>query len=68
MLIEFILLQQEQAYNAGYASKRTLESLTDTPVELGVASEWGYDMPILSEKPFFIYLSQSGKLQIHAKC
>ncbi|URZ88257.1 glutamine--fructose-6-phosphate transaminase (isomerizing) [Floricoccus penangensis] len=49
------------SYNAGYASKRTLESLTDTPVELGVASEWGYDMPILSEKPFFIYLSQSGE-------
>ncbi|WEV45670.1 glutamine--fructose-6-phosphate transaminase (isomerizing) [Streptococcaceae bacterium ESL0687] len=49
------------SYNAGFASKRTLEALTDTPVELGIASEWGYNMPLLSKKPFFIYLSQSGE-------
>ncbi|WEV61181.1 glutamine--fructose-6-phosphate transaminase (isomerizing) [Streptococcaceae bacterium ESL0729] len=49
------------SYNAGFASKRTLEALTDTPVELGIASEWGYNMPLLSKKPLFIYLSQSGE-------
>ncbi|RZI48335.1 glutamine--fructose-6-phosphate transaminase (isomerizing) [Lactococcus kimchii] len=49
------------SYNAGYGSKQMLEALTDTPVELGVASEWGYDMPLLSKKPFFIFLSQSGE-------
>lgn len=38
-----------------------LERLTDTPVELGVASEWGYNMPLLSKKPMFILLSQSGE-------
>ena len=37
------------SYNAGYASKTMLEELTDTPVELGIASEWGYAMPLLSK-------------------
>lgn len=49
------------SYNAGYASKTMLEELTDTPVELGIASEWGYAMPLLSKKPLFILLSQSGE-------
>jgi len=49
------------SYNAGYASKTMLEELTDTPVELGIASEWGYAMPLLSKKPMFILLSQSGE-------
>lgn len=49
------------SYNAGYASKDFLEQLTDTPVELGIASEWGYNMPLLSKKPLFILLSQSGE-------
>ena len=49
------------SYNAGFASKDMLEKLTDTPVELGIASEWGYGMPLLSKKPFFIMLSQSGE-------
>lgn len=49
------------SYNAGYASKYVLETLTEKPVELGIASEWGYNMPKLSKKPFFIFLSQSGE-------
>ena len=49
------------SYNAGFGSKMMLEALTNTPVELGVASEWGYGMPLLSKKPFFIFLSQSGE-------
>ena len=49
------------SYNAGFASKEMLEKLTDTPVELGIASEWGYGMPLLSKKPLFIFLSQSGE-------
>jgi len=28
---------------------------------LGIASEWGYAMPLLSKKPMFILLSQSGE-------
>lgn len=49
------------SYNAGFGAKAMLEALTNTPVELGVASEWGYDMPLLSKNPFFIFLSQSGE-------
>jgi glucosamine--fructose-6-phosphate aminotransferase (isomerizing) len=49
------------SYNAGFGAKMMLEALTQTPVELGVASEWGYGMPLLSKKPFFIFLSQSGE-------
>lgn len=49
------------SYNAGFASKNMLEQLTDTSVELGIASEWGYAMPLLSKKPMFILLSQSGE-------
>lgn len=55
------ILAAGTSYNAGFASKIMLERLTDTPVELGVASEWGYNMPLLSERPLFILLSQSGE-------
>lgn len=49
------------SYHAGLGAKKMLEDLTNTPVEVGVASEWGYDMPLLSKKPFFIFISQSGE-------
>ena len=55
------ILAAGTSYNAGFASKAMLEKLTDTPVELGIASEWGYNMPLLSKKPMFILLSQSGE-------
>ncbi|HEP1363097.1 TPA: glutamine--fructose-6-phosphate transaminase (isomerizing) [Streptococcus pyogenes] len=55
------ILAAGTSYNAGFASKVMIEQLTDTPVELGVASEWGYNMPLLSQKPMFILLSQSGE-------
>lgn len=49
------------SYHAGFASKTMLEDLTGKPVELGIASEWGYGMPLLSQKPLFIFISQSGE-------
>ncbi len=55
------ILAAGTSYNAGYAAKSMFEQLTDTPVELGVASEWGYNMPLLSKKPMFVLLSQSGE-------
>lgn len=55
------ILAAGTSYNAGFASKMMLEQLTDTPVELGVASEWAYHMPLLSKKPLFILLTQSGE-------
>lgn len=47
--------------NAGWASKTLFEQLTGLPVSVSTASEFAYNMPILSEKPFFIYLTQSGE-------
>lgn len=55
------ILAAGTSYHAGFATKNMLEQLTDAPVELGVASEWGYHMPLLSKKPMFILLSQSGE-------
>ncbi len=47
--------------HAGWAAKAILESLTQIPVEVHLSSEFGYNMPLLSAKPFFIFLSQSGE-------
>ena len=55
------ILAAGTSYHAGFAARTMIEKLTDTPVELGVSSEWGYNMPLLSKKPMFILLSQSGE-------
>ncbi|MFV0558309.1 MAG: glutamine--fructose-6-phosphate transaminase (isomerizing) [Enterococcus sp.] len=47
--------------HAGWAAKHFFEQMTQLPVEIHLASEFGYNTPLLSAKPFFIYLSQSGE-------
>lgn len=49
------------SYNAGWASKEAIEAMTNIPTEVHLSSEFGYHMPLLSEKPFFIFLTQSGE-------
>ncbi|WP_129044707.1 glutamine--fructose-6-phosphate transaminase (isomerizing) [Companilactobacillus metriopterae] len=49
------------SYHAGLAGKEIFEKLCDIPVDVEVASEFGYHMPKLSKKPFFLFLSQSGE-------
>ncbi len=49
------------SYNAGWVGKQLLEKLAHVPTEVHLASEFGYNMPILTKKPFFIFLSQSGE-------
>ncbi|MDR3157158.1 MAG: glutamine--fructose-6-phosphate transaminase (isomerizing) [Lactobacillales bacterium] len=49
------------SFHAGFASKSFFEKLTGKPVELCLASEFGYNTPILSKNPLFIYISQSGE-------
>ncbi|USS93653.1 glutamine--fructose-6-phosphate transaminase (isomerizing) [Fructilactobacillus ixorae] len=49
------------SYHAGLVGKAQLEKLTGIPTEVHVASEFAYETPLLSEKPFFIFLSQSGE-------
>ncbi|HCM88320.1 MULTISPECIES: glutamine--fructose-6-phosphate transaminase (isomerizing) [Vagococcus] len=49
------------SWHAGIVGKKIIEELTGIPVEIHLASEMGYDMPILSKKPYFIFLTQSGE-------
>lgn len=49
------------SYHAGLIGKEYLEKMAQIPVEVHVASEFGYNMPLLSEKPLFIFISQSGE-------
>ncbi|MEI5994961.1 glutamine--fructose-6-phosphate transaminase (isomerizing) [Candidatus Enterococcus mansonii] len=49
------------SYNAGWVGKAILEEMTKIPVEVHLSSEFGYNMPLLSDHPFFIFLSQSGE-------
>ncbi|WP_395389396.1 glutamine--fructose-6-phosphate transaminase (isomerizing) [Fructilactobacillus frigidiflavus] len=49
------------SYHAGLVGKMQLEALTGIPTEVHVASEFAYEKPLLSKKPFFIFLSQSGE-------
>ncbi|MDU0435642.1 glutamine--fructose-6-phosphate transaminase (isomerizing) [Staphylococcus haemolyticus] len=49
------------SYHAGLVSKEYLEKWAGVPTEVHVASEFVYNMPLLSEKPLFIYISQSGE-------
>lgn len=49
------------SYHAGLIGKQFIEKMAKIPVEVHVASEFVYNMPILSEKPLFIFISQSGE-------
>lgn len=49
------------SYHAGLVGKQLLEKIAKKPVEVHIASEFLYNMPLLSEKPFFIFISQSGE-------
>ncbi len=49
------------SYYAGLVGKHLIESLTGIPVETHVASEFSYNMPLLSKKPLFIFITQSGE-------
>ena len=49
------------SYHAGWVGKALVEQLAGIPVEVHLASEFAYHQPLLSQKPFFIFLSQSGE-------
>ncbi|MGX7594066.1 glutamine--fructose-6-phosphate transaminase (isomerizing) [Planococcus plakortidis] len=49
------------SYHAGLIGKEYLEKMAGIPVEVHVASEFGYNMPLLSDNPLFIFISQSGE-------
>lgn len=47
--------------HAGLVGAKILECMTNIPTEVHIASEFAYDMPRLSQKPYFIFISQSGE-------
>ncbi|WP_282139237.1 glutamine--fructose-6-phosphate transaminase (isomerizing) [Rossellomorea aquimaris] len=49
------------SYHAGLVGKQFIEKSAGIPVEVHVASEFSYNMPLLSKKPLFIFISQSGE-------
>ncbi len=47
--------------NAGFIGRELFEKMAGIPCEVHIASEFAYNMPILSQKPLFIFISQSGE-------
>jgi len=47
--------------NAGYVGKELFEKMAKIPTEVHIASEFAYNMPLLSKNPLFIFVSQSGE-------
>lgn len=49
------------SYHAGLVGKQLLEKISGKPAEVIIASEFIYNMPLLSQKPLFLFISQSGE-------
>lgn len=49
------------SYHASLVGKQYFEKIAKKPVEVHISSEFGYNMPLLSEKPLFIFITQSGE-------
>ena len=49
------------SYHAGLIGKQYFEKMAGIPVEGHISSEFGYNMPLLSERPLFIFITQSGE-------
>jgi glutamine---fructose-6-phosphate transaminase (isomerizing) len=49
------------SYHAGLVGKQFIENIAKVPVEVHIASEFVYNMPLLTKKPLFIFITQSGE-------
>ena len=49
------------SYHGGLIGKEYFEKIAGIPVEVHISSEFGYNMPLLSKKPIFMFLTQSGE-------
>ncbi len=49
------------SYHAGLVGKQLIEKIAKRPVEVHIASEFLYNRPLLSERPLFVFISQSGE-------
>lgn len=55
------MLAAGTSMHASLVGKQLFERLSHKPVEVHIASEFAYQAPLLSEKPFFILVTQSGE-------
>ncbi|MBV1757099.1 MAG: glutamine--fructose-6-phosphate transaminase (isomerizing) [Dethiosulfatibacter sp.] len=49
------------SYHAGMVGKFLFEKITKKPTEVHISSEFVYNTPIISKKPLFLFISQSGE-------
>lgn len=49
------------SYHAGMVGKFLFEKITKKPTEVHISSEFVYNTPIISQKPLFLFISQSGE-------
>jgi len=49
------------SYHAWLIGKQFFEKIAGKPIEVVIASEFIYNMPLLTEKPLFLFISQSGE-------
>ena len=49
------------SYHAGLVGARIFEKLCGIPTSVHISSEFAYEQPLLSKKPFFIFLRSSGE-------
>ncbi|WP_100486385.1 glutamine--fructose-6-phosphate transaminase (isomerizing) [Sporolactobacillus pectinivorans] len=49
------------SYHAGVVGKYMIEQIAGIPTEVHISSEFSYNMPLLSKKPLFLFISQSGE-------
>jgi len=55
------ILAAGTSMHAGLIGKQMIEKMASIPVEVHIASEFAYHQPLLSKKPFFILVTQSGE-------
>ena len=49
------------SYHAGLLGKFYFENISAIPTDVYIASEFVYNMPLVSKKPFFVFITQSGE-------
>ncbi len=57
----FYIIAAGTSMHAGYIGKLIFEKYVNKPTEIHIASEFAYNEPMISEKPFYIFISQSGE-------
>lgn len=62
------ILAAGSSAHAGHVAKGYFEQLAGIPTEVHISSEFIYNTPVISKKPLFIYISQSGETADSRAC